>query len=70
MRPKLLFLDEGTANLDPETEAEVAELVSNLPMTRIVIAHRPALIEIADAVNKVENGVIERRRARFGGKRH
>ncbi|MBX9731225.1 MAG: peptidase domain-containing ABC transporter [Sphingomonas sp.] len=38
--PAVLFLDEGTANLDPESERLVMEVVRNLPITRIVVAHR------------------------------
>lgn len=57
--PSILILDEGTANLDPQTEDEVAELVSQLPITRIVIAHRPALIERAERVVLVAGGLIE-----------
>jgi ATP-binding cassette subfamily B protein RaxB len=48
--PKVLILDEGTANLDTDTEAIIADLVAGLPITRIVVAHRPALIEKADRV--------------------
>lgn len=58
--PKLLFLDEGTANLDAQAEAQIAELISSLPITRIVIAHRPALIERADKVYLVEEGLLTR----------
>lgn len=57
-QPKILILDEGTANLDEETEAEIAELVAALPITRIVVAHRPALVKRADRVLQVLNGRI------------
>jgi ABC-type lipoprotein export system ATPase subunit len=33
--PKALILDEGTANLDEENEELIANLVSQLPITRI-----------------------------------
>lgn len=56
--PQLLFLDEGTANLDAETEAKIVELVSSLPITRIVVAHRPALLEAADIVYRVADGDV------------
>ena len=59
-QPKLLFLDEGTAKLDPDTESEIADLIAQLPITRVIVAHRPALIERADTVYAVENGVLER----------
>jgi ATP-binding cassette subfamily B protein RaxB len=48
--PRVLFLDEGTANLDEETEAAIADLIESMPITRIVVAHRPALIRRAQRV--------------------
>ena len=57
--PKVLFLDEGTANLDVATEETIAELVASLPITRIVVAHRPALIRRADRVLTIESGRAE-----------
>ena len=54
--PKVLILDEGTANLDVKTEETVAELVSNLPMTRIIVAHRPALLRRAHRVLVLDKG--------------
>ena len=56
--PRLLFLDEGTANLDDETEASIVELVVSRAMTRIVVAHRPALLEAADTVYRVADGAV------------
>jgi len=44
------MLDEGTANLDEETEHAICDAISAMPMTRIVIAHRPALIARANRV--------------------
>ena len=58
--PDALFLDEGTANLDEENEAAIADLIVSLPVTRIVIAHRPALIQRADFVYRLENGKLLR----------
>jgi ATP-binding cassette subfamily B protein RaxB len=49
-QPRVLFLDEGTANLDEETEATIADLIDRMPITRIVVAHRPALIRRAERV--------------------
>jgi ATP-binding cassette subfamily B protein RaxB len=57
--PDVLFLDEGTANLDEENENAIADLIAALPVTRVVVAHRPALIERAQIVLKLENGRIE-----------
>ena len=58
-RPKMLLLDEGTANLDPATEEMIADTIAGMPITRIVIAHRPALIDRAERVFRVEHGRIE-----------
>jgi ATP-binding cassette, subfamily B, bacterial CvaB/MchF/RaxB len=55
-RPKVLVLDEGTANLDEVNEESIADLVAALPITRIVVAHRPALIRRATCVYSVEGG--------------
>jgi ATP-binding cassette subfamily B protein RaxB len=55
-RPSVLFLDEGTANLDEATEETIADLICSLPITRIVVAHRPALIRRADRVATVDCG--------------
>ncbi|MEU6851206.1 thiol reductant ABC exporter subunit CydD, partial [Actinacidiphila alni] len=48
----LLLLDEPTANLDGATEADVVATLHRLTATRTVllIAHRPALLPLADKV--------------------
>ncbi|WP_084238621.1 peptidase domain-containing ABC transporter [Sphingomonas asaccharolytica] len=59
--PDMLLLDEGTANLDAALEEAIADTVARMPITRIAIAHRPALIERADVVIEVNNGAVTRR---------
>lgn len=61
-RPKLLFLDEGTANLDMQTEAAIVDIIKAMPLTRVIIAHRPAfinasnqLVTVAPTATKVNN---------------
>ena len=39
-----------------ENEARIAEMIAALPITRVVIAHRPALIERADFVFEMHEG--------------
>ena len=48
----LLLLDEPTANLDGQTEREVVDAVGRLARgrTMVLVAHRPALIAMADRV--------------------
>jgi len=47
--PKVLILDEGTANLDAENEAKILETLKEL-------AHRPATLEAAQKVYEVKEG--------------
>ncbi len=53
--PKILILDEGTANLDEQNEALIADLIDEMQITRIVVAHRPALLRRAKRVFSVSN---------------
>ena len=57
-QPHILILDEGTANLDVVTEEVIADLIAQLPITRIVVAHRPALLKRADRVLIVDGGTL------------
>ena len=51
--PSVLFLDEGTANLDVETESAIVKIIRGLPITRIIVAHRPAFLEASDKIIRV-----------------
>ncbi len=54
--PKILFLDEATSHLDALSEQLVSNSVRNLPMTKIVVAHRQSTIKGADQVLYVSDG--------------
>ena len=56
--PKILFLDEGTANLDPQTELKVVSILDKLPITQITVAHRAAAIQNCNRIFHVENGQV------------
>ncbi|MET8855061.1 thiol reductant ABC exporter subunit CydD [Streptomyces sp. NPDC004579] len=58
-RPVLL-LDEPTAALDGATEAEVVAAVRRLAVGRTVllVVHRPALLDVADRVVRLEAAVV------------
>ncbi|HEY0313728.1 MAG TPA: peptidase domain-containing ABC transporter [Allosphingosinicella sp.] len=58
--PDALFLDEGTANLDEENEMAIADTIASLPITRIVVSHRPILVERAEIVLRLADGKLER----------
>lgn len=57
--PQLLFMDEGTANLDHAAEDAVMTSLAALPMTRLVIAHRPRAVQAADRVFLVAEGRVQ-----------
>jgi ATP-binding cassette subfamily B protein RaxB len=54
-KPRILILDEGTANLDRRNEAAIFELISRLKITRIIITHQPAVAN-ADCFYVVDGG--------------
>lgn len=56
--PKLLLLDEGTAHLDPQTERAVNGAVSQLGITRIIIAHRAETIDACNKIIVMEKGEV------------
>ncbi len=65
-RPRVLLLDEATSHLDLGRERAVNAAIRRLPMTRVVVAHRPQTIAAADRVLVLEGGRIRcehRRRA-------
>ncbi len=66
-QPRVLFLDEGTANLDEATEESIADLIEALPITRIVVAHRPALIRRASRVFRISDRRVEELTSRAEG---
>ncbi len=58
-KPKILFLDEATSHLDVGLESVVNETVKKLNITRIIIAHRPDTIAMADQVVALQDGTIQ-----------
>ncbi len=58
--PDVLLLDEPSANLDEESERVLLESLKLQAKERlvIVIAHRPALIDAADVVLRLEHGQL------------
>jgi ATP-binding cassette subfamily B protein RaxB len=54
--PALLFIDEGTAHLDVEAERQVMEALVQLPVTRVVSAHRPGAVAHAARTILVAGG--------------
>ena len=55
-KPRILFMDEATSHLDTENEKRINQHIQNLSITRVIIAHRPETIAMADRVFKLESG--------------
>ncbi|HEY9111206.1 MAG TPA: peptidase domain-containing ABC transporter [Rhodanobacteraceae bacterium] len=56
--PALLVLDEATSHLDIALERQINAAVNRMPITRIVIAHRPETIASAQRALLVTNGAV------------
>lgn len=56
--PAILFMDEGTANLDPELERQVMASLATLNITRVMVAHREAAVRGADRILRVDGGKV------------
>lgn len=56
--PALLILDEGTANLDTINEQRIVAALSALPITQLIIAHRPQAIAAATRVVALLDGCL------------
>ena len=56
--PRLLILDEATANLDEETEGFIVDYLKELKgkVTIVVATHRPRLLTLADQVVELDGG--------------
>jgi ATP-binding cassette subfamily B protein RaxB len=57
-RPKVLALDEATSHLDVANERAVASALAQLPLTRIVLAHRPETIAGAQRRVLLKDGKV------------
>lgn len=55
-QPRILFLDEGTANLDPERESNIVNALRGLGITTVCVAHRSRTLEAADKVYEMRGG--------------
>jgi ATP-binding cassette, subfamily B, bacterial CvaB/MchF/RaxB len=56
-KPRILFLDEGTAHLDLENERYINQSLTRLKMTRVSVAHRPDISTGADRVIRIAKKV-------------
>ena len=59
-QPRVLVLDEATANLDYATENEVKQALGNVSCcpTTLVIAHRSSMVKTADHILVLTEGQV------------
>ena len=56
--PKLLVLDEATSHLDTRNEQAVNAAIQKIALTRVIVAHRPETIAMAQRVVVLQQGNI------------
>ncbi len=59
-QPRVLVMDEGTAHLDIKHENAVNAAISELGITRIIIAHRKETVDSAEQVYTLEHKKLSR----------
>lgn len=55
-QPDILVLDEASSHLDVERERLINQAIQQMPITRVIIAHRPETIRSADRIICLANG--------------
>lgn len=58
---RVLVADEPTSALDFDGQEEVASLIAELPVARLVVSHDTAVVERADRVLEMAGGVLRER---------
>ena len=56
--PRILILDEATSHLDVNNELAVNMAIKEIVFTRVIVAHRPESIAMAERMVKLEKGKI------------
>jgi ATP-binding cassette, subfamily B, bacterial CvaB/MchF/RaxB len=56
--PRLLLLDEITANLDPQTEDKIVQALRGIPASKIFVTHSDRLLRHVDRVYQVVDGKL------------
>ncbi|HBI69744.1 MAG TPA: ABC transporter ATP-binding protein [Massilia sp.] len=56
--PKILVLDEATSHLDVWNEQAVNQAIQQIPLTRLIVAHRPETIQMSERVIVLHDGHV------------
>lgn len=63
--PKIIFADEPTGNLDSANSDSIHKLLfdlrDNFKKTFVIVTHNPALMELADVIFEIKDGVIKQK---------
>ncbi|HET9865161.1 MAG TPA: peptidase domain-containing ABC transporter [Steroidobacteraceae bacterium] len=62
-RPRLLVMDEGTSHIDLVREKQINDAISEMGITRIIVAHRPQTISCAKTIVEMVGGKVSLERA-------
>jgi ATP-binding cassette subfamily B protein RaxB len=57
-RPKILVLDEATSHLDLRNEKLINLAIKGMRLTRVIVAHRPETVAMADRTIAVKDGTV------------
>lgn len=63
--PQILFIDEGTSNLDKDTELNILNNIYKKDITVISITHRTEWLEFSESVYEIENGNLKTIKAKY-----
>lgn len=58
--PQILVMDEATSHLDVDNEQLINAAIRQFKLTRILVAHRPETIAMAQRVIQLQNGSVAR----------
>ena len=62
-RPSLLILDEATAALDPDSEAQLVERLKAIEprLAALIVAHRESTLRHCDSLISIQHGIVDGR---------
>jgi ATP-binding cassette, subfamily B, bacterial CvaB/MchF/RaxB len=58
-RPRILFLDEATSNLDPALDEQINRMLAELQITRVIVTHRATAQHYANQVYRMAPGRLQ-----------
>ena len=61
--PRILLLDEATSHLDEENERTINAAIRQLPISRVIVAHRRSTLDMADRIVPIWPALTASKRA-------